>query len=152
MHVVTVLTCLAAGSVAHAAPSDPAKMTLVRMTNPGFVRPGTAVATMCQITEDKVIIIRSLAGVETREERAITWSHDLLQLIDAADAATLEESPYPADAPTMMYSAVLPGNGVQRIVELGSTYDGVRRSNPAPEAMGLRMFIDLHCPALPDHG
>jgi hypothetical protein len=118
------------------------------MTQPGYVRPNSAVATLCQLTGDKVVVVRSLGGVETREERPLSWSGDIGALVAAADAAALEETPFPADAPTTTYTAMVGGQGPMRMVELGSTYDGVRRSNPSPEAQGLRAFIDAHCPPL----
>jgi hypothetical protein len=144
-----VMVALVGAAFGVRAEEPATQVALVRIGHPGFVQPGSAVATMCQLTGDKIVVVRSLVfGIETREERALTWSGDVAALVDAAAAAELDESPFPADAPTTTYGAVVTGQGPMRVVELGSTYEGVRRDNPSPEARGLRTFLDAHCPPL----
>lgn len=122
---------------------------LLRWQDSGFTMPAMYRTEMCAIFPDHVLIRRTLSGqVQTEEVRAITLHGNFDALIAGAAAGEQTWDTGPTDAPSIRYRAYRTINGQLDQVDLGSFANATITHNNAPEARGLKAFLDAHCPPM----
>jgi hypothetical protein len=146
--LLSCFVALLASTQAHAESEGEWTGYLVRTETPGFVIPGSGLYQRCIITPDDVVIERSVGTVLSTEHRTLSTEGDFGALVRAAAAGDITQETAPTDIPLQIYMAIeiLP-SGDQRRVDLGSRDDGAFTHNDAPEARGLKHYIDSLCPA-----
>jgi hypothetical protein len=128
---------------------------LIRESFPGHIQPPwTKLYTRCEIWEERVVIKRLLADVETSEERPIKHfggaSKQLLALIEKARLGTYSETQGPSDFPFVNYFGAS-SEDPAKIVRLKTTSPetAITRVNESHEATSLRLLLDAHCGKVP---
>lgn len=115
----------------------------------GHVQRAASRSVQCEVYREKLVVILTANGIESREERILALQGNLADAISkAAEGPFRNPEVQIADAPSTVYTAVkiLPNDQIET-VNLGGM-PGARGpvENLSPEAMGLRNFLDLHCP------
>ncbi len=152
MKSIALGTMLLLGSV-FASASESTQLLEVRL-NSGFTPPEYSYYVKCQVTST-MVSVESRKGNATApnfSNAAVVWTKAVpnektaLALLNAAaKSKSLTEAMGPTDGPSSVYTGVLEGEVVDRMVKLYVDYSDVRYTNPAKGVDALVEFGQANC-------
>ena len=136
-----------------ASASESTRLMEVRLHS-GFTPPQYSYAVKCEISSMYVMVESRKGNVKTSDysSKEVVWTKAVpnvkaaLTLITAAARSKkLVESMGPTDGPSSVYTGVLEGDVVDRMVKLSIDYSEVVRLNPAKGVEALVEFGQANC-------